>query len=257
MSLCVNRRKIPLPFKQDASLAGKRSSSGPLRHQSLLIAAQPLRIGLSTTARSKLSILQVMNVVIPFSGFSSNSAFHRPTRSFFVRLLVVLTLLASLGLPANAANSFSDSAVRRAAAFVDTKSRGEFVLGHLHMFATYRGHKYRETLRVTNSTGAVEPGKFALVYRYYWNDDDYTDLAYFFDAKGGFDGVQAMRSTAIIQQPFAIAELSIKLLGNVLVEAFRDNLSPGERASIQQMIDSADVKGLLETALTLQQTLGT
>src|SRR4051794_28476012 len=89
-------------------------------------------------------------------------------------LLFVLALFFVETSAARAANSVG-SPVVHAAAFLDALNRGPFVVNYLHMGASYAGQKCLELAPVKDGLDRQIPGEFALVYRYYWNDDDNTD----------------------------------------------------------------------------------
>ena len=166
-------------------------------------------------------------------------------------LVLALLALALISPSARAQGIVDQNAVNRANAFLKTENRGRVALNHLHFGTRYGGHTYQRTLNVQN-----KPGDFALVYRFNWDNDGITDLAFLCDSKGYVYQVQVTYTNAFLSQPFALANVSINLVGNVLLEAFRDQMSPNELQQARQMIDNPNARGLLEMSLTLQQNLG-
>ena len=61
--------------------------------------------------------------------------------------------------------------------------------------------------------------------------------------------MQIVRTNALFNQPFLTANATIKLLGNLLIEAFRDKMAEAERREVQRFVDTADAKGMLEWSL--------
>ena len=100
------------------------------------------------------------------------------------------------------------------------------------------------------------PGDFALVYRFNWENDGITDLAFWCDSRGYVYQVQVTYTNAFLSQPFALANASINIVGNLLLEAFRGQMSQDEIQRATQMINNPNARGLLELALRLQQNLG-
>ena len=140
-------------------------------------------------------------------------------------LVTALALLALLPLThSRAAQANPDpNAVNRAKDFLKTENRGKNVLGSLHLGAQFKGHTYQQIMGVKN-----KPGDFALVYRFNWEKDGITDLAFLCDSKGFVYQVQVTYTNAFLSQPFALANASINIVGNVLLDAFRNQMTPNE-----------------------------
>jgi hypothetical protein len=171
-------------------------------------------------------------------------------------LFVVLGLVLLLAPAVRADDDIDQKALDRAHAFLKTTQRGRDVLGFAHAGTRYMGHKYKDSRFVTDLEGKRIPGRFALVYTYDWNDDGWTELAFLCDRRGNVYQVQVVDTNAVLNQPFAVANATIKILGNLLIEAFKDNMTADERKQVQKAVDDADAKGLLEMSLKLQQTFG-
>jgi hypothetical protein len=149
----------------------------------------------------------------------------------------------------------SQQAVRRAKAFLDSADNGRYVLSFVHMGASYDGHTYSSTRTVTRN-GETVAGHFALVYDYSWQDDGKTQIAFLCDEQGDVYRVQIMRTNAKFSQPFAVAKLSIDLLGNALLEAFKEKMSETDRAQLQTLIRDSNPQAILELGLKLRQAFG-
>ncbi len=116
--------------------------------------------------------------------------------------------------------------------------------------------EYVETLPVFDRAGNRIEGNFKLVYRFRWEDDGATDVAFVCDAKGNLYAVQVVRTNAVLSQPFVLADAAIQVLGNLAIEANKDKMSPRERKLVQSFVDNADAHGLLEWSLRFQQLVG-
>ena len=108
----------------------------------------------------------------------------------------------------------------------------------------------------TSSGVNNQPAHFALVYRMNWENDGVTNVAFLCDGKGSVYEVQILGTNAILQQPYTLANASITIVGNLILEAFRDRLSEEEMRQVKAMIDNPNARGLLEMGLKLQQTFG-
>ena len=128
------------------------------------------------------------------------------------------------------------------------------MLGFVHMGAQYNNHEYSVTRTVSTRSGETLAGHFALVYDYSWQDDGKTQIAFLCDERGNIYRVQILSTNAVLQQPFAVAKLSIGVLGSALLEAFTNDISSSDRAKLQAIINDADPKAMLELGLRLRQT---
>jgi hypothetical protein len=179
----------------------------------------------------------------------------RTVRGSMLAGLLVVGLMAGLGTLARAADDIDAKAVARAHNFLKTKQRGRDVLGFVHLGTRYKSHSYKATHYV-NRAGKRVPGHFALVYTFKWAEDGETNVGFLCDARGTVYQVQIVDTNAEINQPFAVADLAIKALGNLFIEAFKDELTQNDKKVIQKLVDDADARGLLELSLRFQQKLG-
>ncbi len=170
---------------------------------------------------------------------------------------LLLTVAAVIPVIAQLAPAQTTDTVPRSILFADhflrTEARGKETLSYLHFGADYRGHEYQRTVAVVDGNQREIPGRFALVYRFYWEKDGVTDLAYLCDEEGYVYKVQVMYTNAVLSQPFAFANGMIQLLGNAMIAANRDKMSTFERRVVQKIVDSADAKALLEWSLSFEQ----
>jgi len=144
-------------------------------------------------------------------------------------------------------------AISAADQFLRTEARGRETLGFVHLGADYHGHEYLRTVDVLGGDGRVIPGQFALVYSFHWENDGITDVAYLCNESGRVYRVQIMYTNARWSQPFVLANATIKILGNALIERNKNQMNDFERRVVQKLVDSADAKGLLEWSLKFEQ----
>jgi hypothetical protein len=170
-----------------------------------------------------------------------------------VLALAVAAVLAQSG-PAQAQGL---GAVDRAHGFLRGAARGQDVLGYVHFGYTYRGHTYVGRGNVTDRFGKLVPGHFNLAYDFRWGDGGETRVFFLCNARGDVYEVQTGRSNAgLLNQPFALANLSVQVVGNVLLAALKDDLNADQKRDLQRFVDNADAKGLLQLNLALKQALG-
>lgn len=147
-------------------------------------------------------------------------------------------------------------AVNRTKRFLGTADRGRFILSYLHFGSAYRSHEYVETQDVVDENRVKIPGQFALVYNFLWETDGETQAAFLGDSDGDVYKVQVISTNAKLNQPFFSANLTIAVLGNLIIEAFKDKMSPDQEREIRQAVQNGDAKTLLEKGLALQQKFG-
>lgn len=141
----------------------------------------------------------------------------------------------------------SQAALDRAHLFLKTKDRGKDILEYVHFGATYSSHEYLKTIDLGG-------GSFALVYRFNWQPAGITDIAFLCDARGTLESVRIEASNGEFNSPFALANLTIGVVGKVLLETFGGDLNDDDRRQIRRMIRDADAKSLLEWSLRFQQS---
>jgi hypothetical protein len=182
--------------------------------------------------------------------FPSFKLITRFLRAYFFLILACAAIPSAI--PQCSAQTAQDNAGR----FLRTEDRGKESLSYIHFGADYHGHEYLRTVSVLDGQGSPIPGQFALVYRFNWEDDGITDVAYLCDASGYVYKVQIMSTNAVLSQPFVLANAAIKLLGNAFIQANKDKMSELERKVVQELVDKADAKGLLEWSLQFEQRFG-
>jgi hypothetical protein len=174
-------------------------------------------------------------------------------------LLAVFTALVILASSVHQSHGgdIAQTAVNRARNFLETERRGKFISSYLHFGSSYDGHEIKKLVGVTGPGGNVVEGHFALIYEFDWDKTGWTTVAFFFDEMGTFYELKALKSNAVINQPFLKADLAIVVLGSALFEIFKDQMNEDQKRDARHFIDNANSKGLLELSLQLQQRFGT
>ncbi len=152
----------------------------------------------------------------------------------------------------------AQASIDKANRFIGQSTTARYVLGYAHFGANYSSHQMDSVRYVKDEFGTSVPGKFALVYRYRWdaNGAGNTNLAFICDRDGNVERVEVLGTDAILHQPFLAADATTQTLGAVLIEAFKENLSPAELRLARRMVENADSQGLLGLGLRVQQSLG-
>ncbi len=171
-------------------------------------------------------------------------------------VLVAAAFTAGFVPAARAGGDVDQKAVDRAHDFLKMEKCGRDILGYVHFGAKYKDHNYKEIRTVKDAEGKLRKGYFALIYTFEWEDDGETNVAFLCDPAGKIYRVQIVDTNAVLQQPFLTANVAIKVLGNLLAEAFKEKMTKAERKDLQKLIDDADAKAMLEWSLAFQQALG-
>src|SRR5689334_3118950 len=104
------------------------------------------------------------------------------------RLCVLTVLIAGVLTLASATpqahGAIEQRSMDRVRKLLDDKIMGKNILSFVHFGAEYRGQKYLETRAVQTEKGAAVPDDFALVYRFEWDKDGTTELAFLCDHRG-------------------------------------------------------------------------
>jgi hypothetical protein len=181
--------------------------------------------------------------------------FSHPVRVCASHRMLAVSLAISLFAAVCPAQTQADvsRAVLAADQFLRSEARGRETLNYLHFGADYHGHEYLRTVVVAGGDGRPIPGQFALVYRFHWENDGITDLAYLCNEAGRVYAVDVMYTNARWSPPFGWANAAIQVLGNALIEANKNQMSDLERKVVQKLVDAADAKALLEWSLHFEQ----
>ena len=166
----------------------------------------------------------------------------------------VLALLAAcllMAIPARVAAYDSNAGVQRAYNFLQDRQNATDILSFVHFGATYNSHEYVETRNVVDGSGNTIYGDFALVYRFHWENDGITDVAFFCHPSGQIYKSQVVWTNAKFARPFVWANLSIQIVGRMVVNS-DNNMSDSDRELAIKLIDDADAHGLLDLWLTMQ-----
>ena len=163
-------------------------------------------------------------------------------------LLMAITLLAPSALA-----DIPQRAIDRASTYLDKQNVGKDVLSFVHFGADYKGHAFVNRCTVVDQNGKPQADKFALIYRFTWENDGVTDVAFLCNDAGAIYYVKVVKTNAVLQQPFSVADMTIHALGDALIKAMGDNLKEQDRAELKRLIDSSDSRGLLMAYLRLGQ----
>lgn len=172
-------------------------------------------------------------------------------------LFTILTSFVTSGV-CEAQSSISSSAIQKAKSFVGTRNTGKYILEFVHFGATYQRHSLNRVAAVKDSKGKLIPGEFAVIYDFVWDASGTgkTRLAIFCDKYGKVKGVKSMHCDAFVNTPFTFADGTIKVVGQLIVEAFGSQMSATDKRTVQSLINSANSKGLLEFGLAMRQRMG-
>ena len=145
----------------------------------------------------------------------------------------------------------SDGPYEHVRGILDNADNAQTILGFVHFGADYHGHTFLRVTNVHDQDGNDVPAERALIYRYNWEDDGVTDIAFFYDAGGNIVGSSVVNTNAQLNQPFILANLSIQIVGRTMINS--DNkMSESDRKLALELIDKADAHGLLNLWLRLQ-----
>ena len=84
--------------------------------------------------------------------------------------------------------------------------------------------------------------------------DGVTDLAFLCNERGGIYGVQVTYTNAVLNQPFLLANAAIQILGNLVIDNYKDRMSREQLRLAHEFVDHADSKGLIELTLMLGES---
>src|SRR5262249_37178394 len=133
--------------------------------------------------------------------------------------------------------------------------RAKSIASFLHYGSTYKGAELRSSGEVTDGNGSPVPGHVNVRYRYFWGDSDHTDVIFFFDDKAQLYALQMKETTAVLNQPFVLANVSIKVFGALIVGAIGDDLKPEDKKQLEKIIESADAEALMTWSLKFERNV--
>lgn len=171
--------------------------------------------------------------------------------------LIVFTGIAAAATEARAQSS-RNARVARAERFLDTEDRSKSILRLMHLGGTYKGHEILGSVRVVDKEGDAIPGHFAIRIVYDWSiplGDNSTTAVFLFDEMGTLYDIQA-KSTSIVNQPFDLAGATLTMIGEVILRANGDQMTPEDRRELQKLVDGSDARALLIWSLNFQQKVG-
>jgi len=145
--------------------------------------------------------------------------------------------------------------VQRALRSFDAAPRAKFMLTALHPGATDTNHKCVAVVGVNDPSGKPVPGHFCLRYQFSWSTsfgDDTTSVDLLFDDLGRLHEINNERTTAIVNQPYVLANGAIQVVGALVQEAFKDRMSAEDRKFVQGCIDNPNARGLMKWVVQLE-----
>ena len=95
----------------------------------------------------------------------------------------------------------------------------------------------------------------ALHYRFFWADDGLTDVAFLCDERGRVYGVEVLASNGEVSRPFQLARVAVQIIGRWAIDRNRGQIDASVLQDVQELIDQADVKRLLEWLLRIEQSV--
>jgi hypothetical protein len=174
--------------------------------------------------------------------------------------VLAVLILGLIGQAAQAGEPTS-TALRRARQLCDFDVKaqsGREILSALHFGAKMVSCKsIGIAKKITDDSGREIYDQFALAYRWKWDAGGgvgTTDVVFYFKTDTGqFVDLAVDKTDAEFNQPFALANLSIALVGEVLYEAMKDDMTDADKRIFRALIDRADTKALLEWSLRFKQ----
>lgn len=163
----------------------------------------------------------------------------RQTRK--IAAVFVLTLAAVSGFAQGAP-------LGKAVSVIEDPDNASGIVRFLHFFSDYKGFKYLETDSVTDNSGQTISGQSALVYRFYCDTNDNTDVVFFVNQSGQIYQTKISRSTGF---PFVGANLSMQVLGRMVINS-DDKMTAADKQRALKLMDEADAHGLMDFWLELK-----
>lgn len=181
----------------------------------------------------------------------------------FRRSLILLAMTALTAGIINPSTTLAQSPqkVQREIDFLNSTRRGKEMLSYLHFGATYIDHQVIKAMRVSDTDGQEIPGHVALKVVFDWKiplGENSTTAIVFFDEKGEPYEIQCgpNDTTSIVNLPYVLANGTLQILGNLLIEAAGDQMTAQEKSDMQKAINEQDAGRLLIDALKVQMRLG-
>lgn len=151
----------------------------------------------------------------------------------------------------------SDAVISRAQEFLESDSRAKSILFFAHPEAKYQRVNLLEASKVVDGDKKVVPGHFALTYRYAWksglsDDNNTTDLVFFFDRGGRFYSLKAEKTTSFFP-PFGVADTVVKQLRDEIIKKVDKEGTEADKRLVRALIEDGNARGLLSVLLKLDQ----
>ncbi|MEM6394293.1 MAG: hypothetical protein AAF797_16125 [Planctomycetota bacterium] len=148
----------------------------------------------------------------------------------------------------------SAARVARASRYLASRKTAGFALTMMHVTSDLND-AYTLKVEPVIAQGERQRGAFKITVRHHWvsswdGERSTSDLVYYFNAAGQFYAVQAGHDDCTAP-PFVGANLWMTVLGNLVLEMIDEQENPRIRWTVQQLVDRADARGLLEFALKM------
>jgi hypothetical protein len=149
------------------------------------------------------------------------------------------------------------AAVSRARRFLDQKELAKTVVEFLHFGADLNEATFTGVGPLNDEAGQPTTG-FAVFYRYVWDSDGWTEVAFICNSAGLVSGLQVMKTNAKNSKPFALAKLGGAVMGSFLDELAKNDekMTDDEKAQFHALVQNTDIPKLLDFYLAFAQRLG-
>lgn len=142
-----------------------------------------------------------------------------------------------------AARQRLERAISKDRSFIENDDNAKSILGFMHPTANYMGQRYSHYVPGDN-------GSFTIFYDFPWEDNNSTTVAFDADADGTVHSVSVAQDTSSFPA-FVGANLLIQVLGNMVIDSYKDKMTDEQRNKAQQLVRDTDAKGLMELWLQL------
>jgi hypothetical protein len=174
--------------------------------------------------------------------------YTRLTHTPAVALLLLIGTGAS-ALPLNAQQVHVE-ALNKAKVFLKDDCRGKELMNFIYLGSTYKGASYRSVTPANN-------GGFLVTCDLRWETTGpgYTIVVLTFDPDGNLSATRIVDTDAYVPA-YYVASKSIEILGNALLDHYKDQLTDIQMALLRKIVKAADAKSLMELSLAVEQFTG-
>ncbi len=150
------------------------------------------------------------------------------------------------------------AAVSKARRFLEQKDLADTVVGVFLHFGAKMDRQVFKGIGPLNDANGNPTSGFAALYRYEWDSDGWTDVAYIVDSSGNVSHLQVMGSNGKSSKPFALARLGGALMGAALQDSIKNDqsMTDQEKATLQSLLQNAEIEKILDLILVVRQRTG-